>query len=339
MQPLAILNTGLVTAVGTTVASACAAIRVGISNTQETLFVGSDGEWIMGHKVTLEQPSRGMTRLVKMAAMAIRESLAEVPKDQWASIPLLLCVAERERPGRQEYLDDQLFSKVQLELEVEFSPGSSVIPHGRVSVAMALQYAQQLIYTDEIPLVLIVATDSLLSWPTLSVYDNNDRLLNNDNSNGFIPGEAGAALLIAKPDATSQLRCVGVGIATEKAHIDSEEPLRANGLTDAIRLALTDAGCEMHDLDFRICDVSGEQYYFKEAALALSRSLHQPKEKFDIWHPADCIGEIGAAAGVAMVIIANVASSKGYSKGVNILAHMASDPGQRVAIVLQWRNH
>lgn len=339
MQPLAILNTGLVTAVGATVASACAAIRVGISNTQETRFVGSDGEWIMGHKVTLEQPSRGMTRLVNMATMAIQESLAEVPKDQWASIPLLLCVAERERPGRLEFLDDQLFSKVQRELEVEFAPGSSVIPHGRVSVAIALQHAQQLIYTDEIPLVLIVATDSLLSWPTLSVYDNNDRLLNNDNSNGFIPGEAAAALLIAKPDATSQLRCVGVGIATEKAHINSEEPLRANGLTDAIRLALTDAGCEMHDLDFRICDVSGEQYYFKEAALALSRSLHQPKEEFDIWHPADCIGEIGAAAGVAMVIIANVASSKGYSKGVNILAHMASDPGQRVAIVLQWRNH
>ena len=339
MQPLAILNTGLVTAVGTTVASACAAIRVGISNTQETLFVGSDGEWIMGHKVTLEQPSRGMTRLVKMAAMAIRESLAEVPKDQWASIPLLLCVAERERPGRLEFLDDQLFRKVQRELKVEFAPGSSVIPHGRVSVAMALQHAQQLIYTDEIPLVLIVATDSLLSWPTLSVYVNNDRLLGSDNPNGFIPGEAGAALLISKPDATSQLRCVGVGIATEKAHIDSEEPLRANGLTNAIKAALTDASCEMHDLDFRICDVSGEQYYFKEAALALSRTLRRSKEDFDIWHPADCIGEVGAAAGVAMVIIANVASGKSYSKGANILAHMASDPGQRVAIVLHWRNN
>lgn len=339
MQPLAILNTGLVTSVGTTVAAACAAIRVGISNAQETRFIGSDGEWVMGHKVTLEQPCQGMTKLVKMAVMAIRESLAEVSKKQWASIPLLLCVAERERPGRLEFLGDQLFNKVQRELKVEFAPGSSVIPHGRVSVAMALQHAHQLIYTDEIPLVLIVATDSLLSWPTLSVYDNNDRLLGNDNPNGFMPGEAGAALLISKPDATSQLRCLGVGMAMEKAHIHSEEPLRANGLTSAIKAALTDASCEMHDLDFRICDVSGEQYYFKEAALALSRCLRRGKEDFDIWHPADCIGEIGAAAGVAMIIIVNVASGKSYSKGVNSLAHMASDPGQRVAIVLHWRNH
>ena len=105
-------------------------------------------------------------------------------------------------------------------------------------MAIALQHAQKLIYADEIPLVLIAATDSLLTWSTLSVYDNNDRLLGNENSNGFIPGEAGAALLISKPDATSQLLCVGVGIATEKAHINSEEPLRANGLTNAIRLHL-----------------------------------------------------------------------------------------------------
>ncbi|VAW85137.1 3-oxoacyl-[ACP] synthase [hydrothermal vent metagenome] len=339
MQPIAILNSGLVTSVGMTTDSSCAAIRVGISNAQETRFIGADGEWVMGHKVTLEQPLQGMTKLVKMAVMAIRESLAEVPKNQWKTIPLLLCVAERERPGRLEFLDDQLFNKVQQELKVEFAPGSSVIPYGRVSVAMALQQARQFIYSDEIPLVLIVASDSLLNWPTLSVYVNDDRLLSNDNSNGFIPGEAGAAILVSKPDTTSQLCCLGIGVATEKAHIDSEEPLRADGLTNAIAAALADASREMHELDFRICDVSGEQYYFKEAALALSRSLRRSKEDFDIWHPADCIGEVGAAAGVVMLIVANVACSKAYSKGINILAHMASDPGLRVAIVLHWRSH
>ena len=338
MQPIAIQNTGLVTSAGLTSATACAAIRTGISNAQETTYIGSEGEWIMGHCVPLEQPCRGMTRLVKMAALVIRECLAEVPKDQWKNIPLLLCVAEVEQPGRLESLDDQLLVEVQRELKVEFAAESGVIPCGRVSVAMALQNAQQLIYVGGIPLVLIAATDSLLTWPTLSVYENNYRLLGNGNSNGFIPGEGAAALLVARPKETAQLRCVGIGIDTENAYIDSEEPLRANGLTNAIRTALIDAGCEMHDLDFRITDVSGEQYYFKEAALALSRILRQRKEKFDIWHPAECIGETGAAAGVAMIVIANSASRNGYSIGSNILAHMASDPGQRVALVLQWRN-
>ena len=338
MQPIAILNTGLVTSVGLTAATACAAIRIGISNAQETLFMGSEGEWIMGHSVPLEKPCQGMTKHVKMAAMTIHECLAEIPKNQWPSIPLLLCVAERERPGRLEFVEDQLFVEIQRELKVEFAPKSGVIPFGRVSVAMALQRAQQLIYEDGIPLVLIAATDSLLTWSTLSVYENNDRLLGNGNSNGFIPGEGGAALLVARPNASVQLRCVGVGMAMEKAHIDSEEPLLADGLTTAIRTALTDAGCEMHDLDFRITDLSGEQYYFKEATLALTRALRRRKEEFDIWHPAECIGETGATAGVAMVVIANAANRKGYSKGANILAHMAADPGQRAALVLQFRN-
>lgn len=335
-QPVAILNTGLVTSVGLTAAAACAAIRAGISNAQETRFVGSDGQWIMGHSVPLEQPWRGLTKLAKMAAMAIRECLVQVPKDQWPSIPLLLCVAERERPGRLDGLDDQLLVEVQRELDVKFARGSGVLPEGRVSVAMALKQARSLIYDGNVPLVLIAATDSLLTWPTLSVYERNDRLLRKQNSNGFIPGEGGGALLAGKPNGTVQLRCEGIGTGTEKAHIDSEEPLRAEGLTAAIKAALAYAGCEMHDLHFRITDISGEQYYFKEAALALSKTLRKVIDEFAIWHPAECIGETGATAGTVIVAVADAANRKAYTKGVNLLAHMGSDSGHRSAIVLRF---
>jgi 3-oxoacyl-[acyl-carrier-protein] synthase I len=131
--------------------------------------------------------------------------------------------------------------------------------------------------------------------------------------------------------------CTGIGFGREAAHIDSGEPLRAEGLSLAIKAALTDAGCAMHDMDFRITDLSGEQYYFKEAALALSRTLRQRKEEFDIWHPAECIGEQGAAAGLAVVALADAACRKAFTKGPNILAHMANDAGQRAALSLQYR--
>jgi 3-oxoacyl-[acyl-carrier-protein] synthase-1 len=42
---------------------------------------------------------------------------------------------------------------------------------------------------------------------------------------------------------------------------------------------------EEHGYGFRITDVSGERYYFKEAALALSRTLRSEGE-IDLWHPA-----------------------------------------------------
>ncbi len=93
----------------------------------------------------------------------------------------------------------------------------------------------------------------------------------------------------------------------------------------------------MHDLDYRITDISGEQYYFKEAALALSRTLRQRKEEFDIWHPAECIGEAGAAAGVAILARRRRRLPQGLCAGPSILAHMAQRRGQRAAAVLHFR--
>jgi 3-oxoacyl-[acyl-carrier-protein] synthase-1 len=336
-QPIAIRSTGLVTSVGLTAPASCAAIRAKISNPAETRFIDSGGEWIMAHQVVLEEPWRGRAKLTKMAAMAIAECLEGVPREEWAGIPLLLCVAEPERPGRTEGLDDRLFLEIQQELDVRFAPQSIVVAQGRVSVAIALAQARKLIYENGVSAVLIAATDSLLTWPTLSVYEREDRLLTARNSNGFMPGEAAGALLVGRPGGTTELLCAGLGFGLEASHIDSGEPLRADGLTSGLKGALADAGCEMHDLDYRITDLSGEQYYFKEAALALSRILRQRKEEFDIWHPAECIGESGAAAGVAALAVADAACRKRYTAGPNILTHMANDAGERAAAVLHFR--
>lgn len=336
-QPIAIKSTGLVTSVGLSAPASCAAIRAKISNPTETRFIDSGGEWIMAHQVPLEKPWRGRTKLAKMAAMAIAECLEGIPRKEWASIPLLLCIAEPERPGRLEGLDDQLFLDIQQELNMRFAPESAIVAHGRVSVVIALAQARKLIHESNAPHVIIVAADSLLTWSTLSVYEREERLLTARNSNGFMPGEGGGALLVGQPGGNGELLCSGIGFGVEQAHINSGEPLRAEGLTAAIRGALSDAGCEMHDLDYRITDLSGEQYYFKEATLALSRTLRKRKEEFDIWHPAECIGESGAAAGLSVLAVASAACRNAYTKGSGILGHMANDAGQRAAAVLHFR--
>jgi len=133
-----------------------------------------------------------------------------------------------------------------------------------------------------------------------------------------------------------QLICAGIGFGVEEAHIDSEEPLRADGLCIAIKEALEDASCDMGDMDFRIADLSGEQYYFKEAALAVLRLLRKRKQEFDIWHPADCVGEVGSALAAVMLVYLKAACEKGYSEGNNILAHLGNGDGKRSAMVLFW---
>ncbi len=334
--PLAITGTGLVTGVGLNAPSTCAAIRCAIDNFQETRFMDRGGEWIIGCEVPLEQPWRGKAKLIKMAASAIRECLEGNPQIKPANTPLLLCLSENERKGRVIDDDNRFFLDLLDELGLEFHEKSRVIARGRVAVAVALKHARQLIQEMKARHVLIAATDSLLVGPTLAHYEEHERLLTSQNSNGFIPGEAGAALVVealfAKPE--PQLICIGLGFGVEKAHVYSEEPLRADGLTAAIKESLNDAGCGESVLEFKITDVSGEQYYFKEASLAFSRIERTKREEFDIWHPADCIGEVGAVLGLVMIAVLKTASEIDYPNGNNVLLHLANDDGKRSSIII-----
>lgn len=289
----------------------------------------------MAHSVSLEQPWRGKMKLVKMASMAITECLANIFPPNFAKIPLLLCVAERERQGRIDGLDGTLIDAIQRDLDAEFSELSLTIPHGRVSAGIALMHARDLLSSNDVPCVLIAATDSLLTSSTLLAFGREQRLLTPLNSNGFVPGEGAAAILIGPAEPNTQLVFCGLGFADEPARIDSEFPLLGKGLAQSIEAALAEAQCRMEDIDFRITDLSGEHYYFKEAALALSRTLRVRKEFIDIWHPAECIGEAGALIGVAALVVANAACKKGYAPGRTVLCHASGDCGRRTASIFR----
>ncbi len=270
-----------------------------------------------------------------MAALAIRQTLQDVSEAQIERLPLLLCVAETERPGRTAGLEG-LLPLIQAELGCRFNKNSAVVAQGRVAVAVAIARARNLIRDGKADEVLVAATDSLLSWPTLDHYERLSRLLTAQNSNGFMPGEASGALLLGVPTGgAAEVICTGIGFGLEKAIVDDEAPLRADGLTQAFRSMLADAGCDMQDIDFRIADISGEQYYFKEAALALSRILRSRKFEFDLWHPAECTGEVGAVSGATIIAAMVAAWKKNYADGRRVLAHMANDSGQRAALLLQ----
>jgi 3-oxoacyl-[acyl-carrier-protein] synthase I len=337
MKSIAIFASGMVTAVGLDAPSSCAAIRCAIDNFSETRFMDKGGEWIIGSQVPLEQPWRGLPKLVHMVVPAIRECLAQTGNVSPEMIPLLLCVAEKERPGRLEGLDDQLFADVQTELGVRFHPRSTVIPRGRVAGALAMIEASKLIRDERVPFCIIAGVDSFLVAATLAAYEQESRLLTSQNSNGFIPGEAGAAVLVGAQSA-ADLLCIGIGTGQEKSTVDSEEPFRAEGMVQAFKAALADAGKSMADVDYRITDSNGEQYFFKEAGLAVARTLRVTKEKFGIWHAADCVGEVGAAAGPCALAVGLAATRKNYAPGPNALCHFSGEDGDRFAMMLTGGN-
>jgi 3-oxoacyl-[acyl-carrier-protein] synthase I len=333
MHPVAILNSGMVTGVGFSAPASCAAIRAGITGFVETRFM-FDGEWMIGCPVPFEHGWRGRERLLRMVVPAIEECLAGIEPHHTPEVSLLLCVAEQDRPGRIAGMDDTFFQEVQERLGRRFHSQSYLIARGRIGGVQAVDYARRLLAAG-MRFCIVAGVDSYLVAETLRSFVDRRRVLTAGNSDGLIPGEAAAAVLLASDSATEPaFQCRGIGYGTEPAPVESDRPLRADGLVAAFRGALAEANLTLGQIDYRITDLSGEQYGFKEAALALIRVLRQRKQEFDLWHPADCIGEVGAAAVPAVLAVAMAAAQKGYAPGRRAISHFAADTGERAAMIL-----
>jgi 3-oxoacyl-[acyl-carrier-protein] synthase I len=333
VSAVALLNAGLVTSAGFSAPSTYAAIRAKVGNPSVTRFRGGTADWLMVHQVDL--PWRGVRKLAVMASIAIEECL--VGTSLRVAPVLLLCVSEPTRPGRIERIDEEILPTIEAELGMRFDRARSrVVAQGRIGAFVALARARQLLHGGDADHVVVAAADSLVVRGTLAGYCEQDRILSEPNSNGFIPGEGAGAVLVGRNLSHPQaVACLGIGTGMETATVLSDEPLRAAGLTAAIAAALNDAGnVAFEQIDVRISDISGEQYGFKDAALAAARLLRKRRAVQDLWHPAETVGEIGSAIGLVMLSIARSAFTQGHLQSPVVLLHAGNDAGQRAACAI-----
>ena len=108
-------------------------------------------------------------------------------------------------------------------------------------------------------------------------------------------------------------------------------------MTEAYRLAMDQAGVTLAQVDYRIADLIGEQYFFKQSALAALRLERGRKEFQDLWSPAESLGNIGAAVVPMIIGMALVAQQKGYCGGTPVLIKASADDGACRAAVFHER--
>lgn len=335
--PLHIRAAGMVTAVGLDGASSAAAMRARLDGFQETRFLGPGGEWLIGAPVSLPHKWVGTKHLAHLAAGAIADIFRRVPEAK-ADCALILCLAEEDRPGRP-IRDSAAFAGLMAEV-ADLSPGIKihVVACGRPSGFVALNRARRLLVEDNAAHVLILGVDSYLTTLSIAHYIAEKRLLVPGNANGFIPGEAAAAILCSK---TGPMRLTGLGLAREDAYIYNgldhdglDRPLRGDGMTEAYRTALTEANMELGHVEYRISDLIGEQYWFRQTSLALIRLARGRSEFQDLNSPAESVGNQGAAVVPIMLGMALAAIEKGYAPGSPVLIEASGDDGVCGAAVL-----
>ena len=334
---VSVVGSGLVTAVGFNSAATCAAMRAGIRNVSSSNFWhAQSGTFIGVGRVPLPHWWEAPEVLGDLVTPAILECLDAASSVPPSEIPVLLGIPGSDRLGRAAGLDPHILDEVADRLGFELHPSSRVIPGGHVSGCLGIAEAWRLIDKEGVRRCVVAAVDTLVRSETVEAYLKRGRILTETNSDGFSPGEAGAAVLVAPAGEQSGLEILGLGFAREPATINSDDPLRGEGLTDAIRRALAQAGLEMKDIGYRLADMNGERYKFKEASFALGRLLKERVPSLDLWHPVEFLGDIGAAIGPSVIALALHAGQKGYAPGRTVLCHFGSDDGERAALVARF---
>ncbi len=338
MEPLALISCGMATGVGLGAAATCAALRCGIAGFAQTRF-RVDGNWLRGSAVPLPDGLPGRGRLLQMAFLALKDCIADMPEKLDPRSPLLLCLSETSRPQPGGMNDAELLAELRSSVGLlpDAAAPSQILRAGRLGAAHAMLHARRLLALGH-RVVIVLGVDSLLNADCIAHYGEKGRLLSESTLDGFIPGEAAAAVALtalAAAPGPNTLFCIGCGFAEEEASIGAGRPLRGSGLVQAITAALADAGCTFAAIDYRLTDVNGEHYAFKEASVALLRIMRAVKPELELWHPADCVGEVGAAAGPLILGAAMYAAKKDYAPGPTVLCHFASDAGARAALILR----
>ncbi|MBA9034724.1 beta-ketoacyl synthase N-terminal-like domain-containing protein (plasmid) [Rhizobium leguminosarum] len=326
-KPIDVISIGMVTAVGLDAPSACAAMRARLDGFQETRFIDSLGNKLIGAPVPMPRNWIGEKRMAHLAAAAISEAFEAVPGAR-GQTTLILCLAEEDRQGPSVPDASRLLQRIADIVESPPYGRSRAVAHGRPSGHIALEQARRILADGEASYVMIVGVDSYLTVAAIAHYLSLNRLLTSDNSNGFIPGEAAAAVLCARSH-TSGLRLFGLGLNREQAFFDNADdlPFRGDAMTAAYRAALNETGIEMKELGYRISDLIGEQYWFKQSALASLRLVRDNHGFQDIWSPAESLGNVGAAVVPVMIGMAFTAARKGYAAGNPILIEASNDTG------------
>lgn len=335
---LGVRSVGMVSSVGLSAPASCAAIRARISRLEEIPF-HAGGQPVIAAPAREVAPSRaGSSRLAPLAAAAIKECILNAgilpaPKEL---PPILLALDSSDRPDYPEDFPSQLLKELEQELGKPLSKQSAAFPGGTLGFFRALEEARLLLAGKKAGGCIVAASDSLLNGPALEWLEAQGRLKTELNPDGIIPGEAAAALWVQPAqDKPGELACIrGIGFGEEPSAQKEGEPNLAVGLADAMRKALADAGLELPQIDFRVGGMTGERLTFMEASTAFARIQRIHKDDFELWVPAEKLGDVGAALPACMAVVTAVAFSRGYAPGKSAILHVSSRAAGRAASVM-----
>ncbi|MEX2208182.1 MAG: hypothetical protein WEF50_18310 [Myxococcota bacterium] len=334
------------TPVGVSMRQSCAAIRAGISRFGEHAYYWSlpdDPDWgeeeplisasALGIDPFVDAPERHLA----LASGALVDLVAEagLSRADLHGVTLLasLPVVDAATAGLEL---DERFVAALLERTGLPRPGRvEVCRRGHTGVFELVARATEAIGQAKLDAALILGVDSYLFEKRLELWDRDWRLRSQRNVDGFVPGEAGTALLLESDvrvqarGATGLCRVSAFGFGQEPNTPATRKASLGEGIVQAFDGAL---GAGARPAPWVICDLNGESYRAFEWGLAQARQSERFGETRSLLHPAECVGDVGAATGGVLLACAAAAFERGWAIADEALLWTASDDGLRAAL-------
>jgi 3-oxoacyl-[acyl-carrier-protein] synthase-1 len=258
-----------------------------------------------------------------------------------ARIPVLVALPEH-RPGFTPADEQRLLT----ELARQLPPALAIqVPQrGHAGVLHALGLAAQAIAAGRAELVLVGGVDSYFTSDTLDWLAANDQLAREGSRSTFFPGEGAGFVAIMSSGMVSASRLPplaflrGAGTAPETALIKTDAINQGKAMTSAVQQAA--AGLQLPDEEVTDiwADLNGERYRVDEWSYVLLRSRHVFKQEHGraiaYQATADVWGDVGAASGALLVMMAIHAARRGFADGKHTLVFAGSERGLRSAVTL-----
>jgi len=349
-EPAVITGLGMISPVGLNMAQTCASVRAGISRFQEyedytcepEELDWGDPEPLVGSRVPDPDLERNVPRIPTLILEALQDLIqnAGIKRETFSQASIYIALPSPDRTGQRRGGRREPFTDI-LEKALPSTSGElKFFTNGPVGFFAAMEEAILRLRKGQSQFCIVGGADSYQDQNTLAWLDRSGRLKSNRNWDGFIPGEA-AAVLLLESRARAEERGAnifamtrGLGKGLEKNPVGTDRPSSGEGLAQAIRAAIGGAENPL-EIEWVAGDLNGESYRAKEWGLGqvmLQKNFRGAKH---IWHPADSLGDVGAASGAVLVSLAARALEKGYAPAEKCLIFAGSDDGSRGALLLQ----
>lgn len=333
---LAVSHLGMYTPVGLTGTAACAALRAGISRLKQCDLYDRWGEPISAARVPVESlpsPNHPSQRAAALAVKAFLNAIVDVSKRELDLLKISLSVGDPARMGAASDVASALRNTLR---QLGVSPDCLVETRsdGHAGAVLGLGAIGSLINSDERSLGVVLGVDCLSNFANVEYFERHGRLRDSRTIRGLYLGEAAACAVIRSHRSGRRPLALirGLAAATEPHNLnDDAVPRLAQGLTRALDDAVRMAGWGEYPSTDVYIDLNGEPVRTHEWMLASTRVLTVSETV----HPADCIGDVGAAAAPLLLGMAATALHRKYARTTRAVVCTSSDSGARGVVCLE----